>query len=100
MNSNFNNYHIAIVEDDNILREELSHFLRSHGLIVSEVNNGISLNELLVEEHIQLVILDLNLPGQNGFEIARDIRENLPDVRIIMITGRKQHIIKENIFLD
>lgn len=86
--NNFSNYHIAIVEDDNILREELSHFLRSNGLIVSEANNGISLNEILLKETIHIVILDLNLPGQNGFEIAKYLRKSLPSVRIIMITGR------------
>ncbi len=88
MINTYNNYHIAIVEDDSVLREELSHFLRGHGLVVSEVNNAISLNELLLEEPIQLVILDLNLPGQNGLEIAKHIRANLPEVRIIMVTGR------------
>lgn len=88
MNKIFTPFHIAIVEDDAILREELSQFLRAHGLIVSEVNNGISLKELLSEQEIQLVILDVSLPGQSGLELAQYLRENFPQTSIVMLTAK------------
>lgn len=79
---------IAIVEDDVILREELSQFLQSRGCTIYEANNGLSLNDLLLSEAINLVILDLNLPGQSGFEIAKSIRHQYPQLGIIMLTAR------------
>jgi two-component system OmpR family response regulator len=88
MNKITDAFHIAIVEDDAILREELGQFLRSHDLVVSEVNNGISLKELLSEQEIQLVILDINLPGQNGLELAEYLRINFPQIRIVMLTAK------------
>lgn len=88
MTNSMNDLRIAIVEDDSILREELSHFLRANQLNVFEVNNGISLKELLTEQFIHLVILDLNLPGQNGLELATYIRLTFPEIRILMLTAR------------
>lgn len=88
MNEITNPFHVAIVEDDAILREELCQFLRSHDFIVFEVNNGISLKELLSEQEIQLVILDINLPGQNGLELAQYLRVNFPQIRIVMLTAK------------
>ena len=64
---------IAVVEDDTILREELSHFLRGNTFEVSEVLTGLALDELLENQAIDLIILDLNLPGPNGFEIAKSV---------------------------
>ncbi|MFW8744918.1 response regulator transcription factor [Mesorhizobium japonicum] len=80
--------HIAIVEDDTILREELHHFLANNGFQVSVVNNGISLNELLTEENPDLIIVDINLPGENGHEIAKRVRSNQPGIGIITLTAR------------
>ena len=79
---------IAIVEDDVILREELSQFLQSKKCIVHEANNGLALNDLLLNEGIDLVILDLNLPGQSGFEIAKSLRHQYPKMGILMLTAR------------
>ena len=82
------NIRLAIVEDDLILREELSHFLSGYGVVVFEVNSGLSLDELLMRNTVDLLILDLNLPGQNGLEIALRIRQNMPNIGIIMLTAR------------
>lgn len=79
---------IAIVEDDVILREELSQFLQAHQFIVYEANNGLALNDLLLTESIDLLILDLNLPGQSGFEIAKLVRASHPRIGIAMLTAR------------
>lgn len=79
---------IAVVEDDSILREELSHFLRCHDFEVIELLTGLALYDLLNQRSIDLVILDLNLPGLSGFDIAKQVRANLPSIRIIMLTAR------------
>ena len=79
---------IAIVEDDAILREELAYFLGENGFLVSQVNNGSSLDELLMYENIKLIILDVSLPGQNGMVIAKRLRTSFPNLGIIMLTAR------------
>ena len=79
---------VALVEDDPILREELAHFLRSMDFVVYETNNGISLDELLVDQHVDVLILDVNLPGHSGFDIANRVRLRSPQVGIVMLTAR------------
>lgn len=79
---------IAIVEDDTILREELGHFLRSHHHRVHALVSGPALDDLCLEESIDIVILDLNLPGESGLSIAARFRSQLPDLGIIVLSAR------------
>lgn len=79
---------VAVVEDDPILREEIAHFLRGAHFLVHEVNNGLSLDELLSLQRIDAVILDVNLPGNSGFEIAARVRNYFPQIGIVMLTAR------------
>ena len=79
---------IAIVEDDSLLRQELSFFLNKTGFVVFEINNGKALNDLLTEEPIDALILDLNLPGEDGISIAKRLRKTLPKIGIVMLTAR------------
>lgn len=79
---------IALVEDDANLREELAHFFTQNSYIAHEANNGLSLDDLLLSHCIDVIVLDLNLPGQNGFEIAKRIRQKLPTMGIIILSAR------------
>jgi two-component system OmpR family response regulator len=82
------NAKVAIVEDDSNLREEIAHFLKNKDFEVFEANSGLSLDDLLLTQHIDVVILDLNLPGQSGFDIASRIRKHMPHMGIVMLTAR------------
>ena len=88
MNSKHEPMQIAIVEDDAILREELANFLSQNGFMVHQVNNGSSLDDLMLFEPIKLIILDVGLPGQNGMLIAKKLRASFPNLGIIMVTAR------------
>jgi DNA-binding response OmpR family regulator len=88
MNPIENRLKIAIVEDDVILREELSQFLQARNFEVLEANSGLALNDILLKEIIDLIILDLNLPGQSGFDIAKAVRSQFPKIGIVMLTAR------------
>lgn len=88
MNPIENRLKIAIVEDDVILREELSQFLQARNFEVLEANSGLALNDILLKEIIDLIILDLNLPGQSGFDIAKTVRSQFPKIGIVMLTAR------------
>ncbi|MFM1955508.1 MAG: hypothetical protein RIR20_328 [Pseudomonadota bacterium] len=81
-------FQIAIVEDDNILREELAHFMSRQGFKVFEANTANTLNDLLLTNKIDLLILDINLPGQSGLEITKNIRAVFPKIGIVMLTAR------------
>jgi len=79
---------VAIIEDDAILREELSQFLQVHQFKVFEANNGLALDDILLRQSIDVLVLDLNLPGQSGFDIAKKIRFSHPQIGIAMLTAR------------
>lgn len=79
---------IAIVEDDHFLREELACFLQANNYQVHEANCREGLFDILRDCTLDLAILDLNLPGQSGFQIAEQLRERLVDIAIIMLTAR------------
>jgi len=89
---------IAIIEDDSILREELSHFLRGHGHAVFELVAGPALDELIVESAIDIVILDLNLPGESGFVIAKRVRDSFPSLGIIALSARTASVDRIEIY--
>lgn len=80
--------HVMIVEDDVILREELAHFLRGYGYTVEEANNSLAVNEQLLSGPVDVLILDVNLPGNSGFDIAEHLRHHRPAIGIIMLTAR------------
>jgi two-component system, OmpR family, response regulator len=78
--------HILVVDDDPQIRALLSEYLTEHGLRVSAASNGLELRQILVDEAIDLVVLDLRLPGEDGMAIARSLRSQCT-VPIVMLTG-------------
>ena len=79
---------IALVEDDPLLRKEIFYHLKETGFQVFGLAHGKSLEELLITESIDIFILDLTLPGEDGLSIARRIRASMPKVGIVMMTAR------------
>lgn len=78
----------ALVEDDLILREEVGHYLRQHGFEVFEFTSGVPLVQEVRRRSIGLVVLDVNLPGPSGFEIAARLRQGVPGLGIVLLTAR------------
>jgi DNA-binding response OmpR family regulator len=81
-------FRIAIVEDHAILREELACFLTGRGFKVHEFGSGVTLGPLLQAKAFDLLILDVNLPGPSGFDIARLAKQHGDNIGIIMLTAR------------
>ncbi len=79
--------HILIVDDEPSVRELLRDCLEIEGFTVSEACNGREINEQLAQQAIDLITLDLNLGGENGFDLVREIRTTR-NVPIVMITGK------------
>lgn len=76
-----------MVDDEAAVRELLKDCLEMEGFAVTEARNGTEINEQLERHAIDLITLDLNLGGENGFDLVREIRATR-NVPIVMITGK------------
>lgn len=79
---------IAVVEDDQGLAEFLDEGLRSEGWAVALASDGPSGVSLALGDDVSLVVLDLGLPGLDGVEVLRRIRERRPDLPVVILTAR------------
>lgn len=84
---------ILVVEDDPDMRETVCAALLRDGYLVQEAEDGPGMRSILAQCQVDLVILDLGLPGESGFDLARKLR-NSSDIPLIMLTGRDNVIDK------
>ena len=85
--------HILIVEDEDVTRFNLRNLFEAEGYKVAEAIDGDSMERELQNNVINLVILDINLPGKNGLLLARELTRN-KDLGLIFLTGRDSDIDK------
>lgn len=88
-------YKIMIVEDDIEIREELKILLQNNGYEVKVTTNFENVEKQILEEQCHLILLDINLPNKNGYEICSKIRtkSKLP---IIFVTSRNSSMDELN----
>ena len=79
---------VMLVEDDHSVRALVRILLEDEGLTVLEAATGTQAVERFALEHVDLVLLDLRLPGMSGFEVCRQIRRS-SDVPIVMVTAQQ-----------
>lgn len=79
---------ILIVEDHDNLREMLQSHLSQHGHLVRGAADGAGLDEQMARHTFDVVVLDLNLPDEDGLSIAKRLRGVYPQLYIIMMTAR------------
>ncbi len=78
---------ILVVDDDLEIVQMVSSYLTGEGYRVDTASNGTRMGEILTARAIDLVILDLGLPGEDGLELAHALRAK-SDIGIIILTGR------------
>jgi len=78
--------HIAVVDDEQPAREMVGDYLRMHGFTVSLCDGGASLREAIAQQMPDLIVLDLNMPEEDGLSIIRDLKKRA-SVPIIMLTA-------------
>jgi two-component system phosphate regulon response regulator OmpR len=83
------NGRILIVEDDPSVREMLAEYLGTHGYEIVQADRGTAMREAVEKSLPDLVLLDVNLPGEDGLTLARFLRERF-DVGIIMVTAASE----------
>lgn len=83
---------ILIVEDNYALRETLADYLLEQGFNLRCVDDGEELNAALAEKICDVLVLDLNLPNEDGLSISKRIRKAYPKMGIVILTARVQGI--------
>jgi len=78
--------HILIVDDEKDIREPLARYLAKHGFRTSLAADGQALNAVLAGSHIDLIVLDVMMPGEDGLSICRRIKSSLT-TPIILLTA-------------
>jgi two-component system, OmpR family, response regulator len=85
--------HVAVLDDEPEITRLLAHYLQAHGFRVSELHTGAALMSLMQADAAALVLLDLGLPGEDGFSIARQLRERW-QCGLVIVTGRGDAVDK------
>ena len=83
--------HILVVDDQKEICEVVQQYLSSEGYRVSAAHDGTGMRRVMDQEEVDLVILDLMLPGEDGLTLARALREE-STVGIIILTGRGETV--------
>jgi DNA-binding response OmpR family regulator len=79
---------VVVVEDHQDLRQVFTQAISREGVDVLAASCGEELDEFLALGGVQLLVLDINLPGESGFDIAKRVRAADPNVSIIMLSAR------------
>lgn len=92
MPNRFSGWRVLVAEDDDLIAELIGHKLRLRGAGVDIVADGAEAWERIQSDRPNLVILDGMLPGLDGLEVLRRIREDpvLGDTPVIMLTARRR----------
>lgn len=78
---------ILVVDDEPAIRDILCSFFKEFGYEVSAARDGREALSILEREPIQVMLLDLNMPGMSGLDLCRAIRPKQPRARIFALTG-------------
>jgi two-component system phosphate regulon response regulator OmpR len=87
---------IVIVDDDARIRDLLRRFLSQEGFDVLLAEDGRALDRILQRETIDLLVLDLMLPGEDGLSICKRLRGNGTKIPVIMLTAKGEDVDRIN----
>ena len=80
-------YHILVVDDDDRIRDLVKEYLSENGFIVSTGNNAEEAKTRLEYFKFDLMVLDVMMPGQNGYDLTKDIKKQMK-VPVIWLTAK------------
>lgn len=83
--------HLLVVDDDTGVLDLLRRYFAGQGFTVSTAADGAGMHAVLVRQPVDLVLLDLGLPGEDGLELTRQLRRNW-DGALIILTGRGESV--------
>ena len=90
------NEKILVVDVEEHILELISFNLTNNGYKVIKANNGIDAVRLAIEEKPKLILLDLMIPGKDGYDVCREVRSNseIRNIPIIMLTAKSEELDK------
>jgi two-component system OmpR family response regulator len=80
--------HVLAIDDDAAMRQLIGDYLGENDLRVTTVATGADMEKVLAEQTIDVVVLDLRLAGEDGMQLAKQLRET-SEIPIIIVSGRK-----------
>jgi DNA-binding response OmpR family regulator len=80
--------HVLLVEDDTVLADGLTRVLAASGMRVELATDGLAADQLLQKSTPAVVVLDIGLPGIDGFEVVRRLRARASTVPVLLLTAR------------
>ncbi|MDD5241792.1 MAG: response regulator transcription factor [Sulfuricella sp.] len=80
--------HVLLVEDDAVLADGIARILRAQDMAVDVVNNGNDADSVLIRSEIAVMVLDIGLPGIDGFEVVRRLRARGSSLPVLLLTAR------------
>ncbi|ANY10110.1 response regulator transcription factor [Pseudonocardia sp. HH130630-07] len=83
---------VVLAEDDAAIAEPLSRALQREGYDVEVVGDGVGALERVTSEQVDLLVLDLGLPGMDGLEVCRRVRATQADLPVLMLTARTDEV--------
>lgn len=78
---------VLVVDDDRSIREYLRYLLSEHGFEVEEAENGVVALQRFSSSHFDVVITDISMPEKDGIDTIIEMRDKVPDARIIAMSG-------------
>jgi two-component system OmpR family response regulator len=78
---------VLLVDDDSSLRRLIRGFLEEQGYEVLEAESGTAMRRVLADEEVQIIVLDVMMPGEDGLSIARSLTNRRSDLGIIMVSA-------------
>ena len=85
------NKSILIVDDDTGITETLEDILKTFNIHTLTANSGSQAIELFKEHNIDLILMDIKMPGMNGVEVLKQIKAIRPEIPVIMMTAYTMH---------
>lgn len=79
---------VLLVEDDVVLADGISRVLRGHGMVVDVVHNGLDADAMLQRSDAAVAVVDIGVPGIDGFEIVRRLRARGSALPVMLLTAR------------
>lgn len=85
---------ILVVDDETSISFALEHLMKAEGYAVHTANDGNQALDSVAQTHPDLILLDVSLPGRDGYDICQTLRASTdsPDVKIVMMSARSRDI--------
>ncbi|MBM7694847.1 two-component system response regulator ResD [Peribacillus deserti] len=84
-------YRILVVDDEERIRRLLKMYLEREGYLIEEASDGVAALEMAIQTDYDLILLDIMMPGKDGVEVCRELREK-KSTPIIMLTAKGEEI--------